>query len=123
MTQTVRVEFIRGNEFHLTDGTIIIANALLYCTGYKLSFPFLDEACQIKVNNDHVEALFKHLINVKHPKMAIVGIPFRIIPFPLFHIQVNFLINFGSTVYIYIYIKKSFKFLNGFLIPNFEAQS
>ncbi|XP_008545995.1 uncharacterized protein LOC103570153 [Microplitis demolitor] len=93
MTQTVRVEFIRGNEFHLTDGTIIIANALLYCTGYKLSFPFLDEACQIKVNNDHVEALFKHLINVKHPKMAIVGIPFRIIPFPLFHIQIQYFLR------------------------------
>ncbi|CAG5075607.1 Similar to At1g12200: Flavin-containing monooxygenase FMO GS-OX-like 2 (Arabidopsis thaliana) [Cotesia congregata] len=93
MTEITRVKFVNGNEFHLTDATTVVADDLLYCTGYNFSFPFLDETCHIKVDNDHVNTLFNHLINIKHPKMAFVGIPFKVIPFPMFHIQVQYFLK------------------------------
>ncbi|KAH0554873.1 flavin-containing monooxygenase FMO GS-OX-like 2 [Cotesia glomerata] len=93
MTEITRVKFVNGNEFHLTDATTVIADDLLYCTGYNFSFLFLDETCHIKVDNDHVNMLFNHLINIKHPKMAFVGIPFKVIPFPMFHIQVQYFLQ------------------------------
>lgn len=92
MTQVQGLESINGNNFTLNDGTIIIADALIYCTGYHFTFPFLTDECQIKVIDNYVTPLYKHLINIEHPKMAIVGIPSHIIPFPLFHYQVG--INF-----------------------------
>ncbi|XP_034948072.1 flavin-containing monooxygenase FMO GS-OX-like 4 [Chelonus insularis] len=94
MTETMGVEFINGNDFHLKDGTTVTADAFLLCTGYKYSFPFLNETCKVKViNGNHVTPLYKHLINIQHPKMAIVGVPSRVIPFPMFHMQIQYFLS------------------------------
>ncbi|KAK0084593.1 hypothetical protein PV325_006762 [Microctonus aethiopoides] len=93
MTQVQGIESINGNNFTLNDGTIIIADALIYCTGYYFTFPFLTDECQIKVIDNYVTPLYKHLINIEHPKMAIVGIPSQVIPFPLFHYQVQYFLG------------------------------
>lgn len=98
LEQVSRVESVNGDEFKLKDERIIIANALIYCTGYRFTFPFLHESCKITVKENHVTPLYKHLINIEHPKMAAIGIPARVIPFPLFHIQVRsfFLTTFNT---------------------------
>ncbi|XP_011305418.1 flavin-containing monooxygenase FMO GS-OX-like 4 [Fopius arisanus] len=69
------------------------ADALLYCTGYKYTYPFLHEDCGIRVDENFVTPLWKQLINIHHPTMSFVGLPSRIIPFPLFHFQIGFFLS------------------------------
>ncbi|KAK0161256.1 hypothetical protein PV327_009745 [Microctonus hyperodae] len=93
MTEVQGIESINGNNFILNDGTIIIADALIYCTGYHITLPFLTDECRIKVIDNRVTPLYKHLINIEHPKMAIIGLPSHSIPFPLFHYQVQYFLG------------------------------
>lgn len=82
------VDSINGVTFHLKDKSMVDADAFIMCTGYKYSFPFLDENCGIRVDDNYVMPLYKHLVNIEHPTMCIVGIPTIVIPFPMFHMQV-----------------------------------
>lgn len=78
------------NGFYLKDGSFQEADALLYCTGYKYTFPFLEDKCGITVENNHVEPLYKQIINASFPTMGFIGLPSRIIAFPLFNYQVQY---------------------------------
>ena len=89
MIQVAGVESINETRFYLKDGTTIEAiDVFLFCTGYKYSFPFLDENCGIQVDSNYVTPLYKHFINIEHPSMCIVGIPTTVVPFPMFHMHV-----------------------------------
>ncbi|XP_025991005.2 flavin-containing monooxygenase FMO GS-OX-like 2 isoform X2 [Solenopsis invicta] len=91
MIQVAGVESIHETRFYLKDGTTIDAiDVFLFCTGYKYSFPFLDKNCGIQVDSNYVTPLYKHFINIEHPSMCIVGIPTAVVPFPMFHMQVQF---------------------------------
>ncbi|XP_014467551.1 PREDICTED: flavin-containing monooxygenase FMO GS-OX-like 4 [Dinoponera quadriceps] len=90
MTQVAGVESIYENTFHLKDKSTVDADVFIFCTGYKYSFPFLDENCGIRVDDNYVIPLYKHLVNIEHPTMCIVGIPTLVVPFPMFHMQVQY---------------------------------
>lgn len=91
MIQVAGIESIHETTFRLRDGTTIDGiNVLLFCTGYKYSFPFLNENCDIRIDNNYVTPLYKHLINIKHSSMCIIGIPMAVVPFPMFHMQVQY---------------------------------
>lgn len=83
------VERVEGEKIYLKDQSFVTADAFMFCTGYRYNFPFLDESCGIKVDDNYVTPLYKHLINIDHSTMCIVGIPTIVIPFPLFHAQVT----------------------------------
>lgn len=89
MTQVSGVEKISDKTFILRDGSNVQADSFVYCTGYKYSFPFFHHTCSIKVDENYVSPLYKHLINVEHPSMCIVGVPTTVIPFALFNTQVH----------------------------------
>ncbi len=61
-------------------------DAFLFCTGYRYRFPFLD-ASLIGVGDNWVRGLYRQLVAVDQPTLAFVGLPFRIVPFPLFQRQ------------------------------------
>nr|XP_012224297.1 PREDICTED: flavin-containing monooxygenase FMO GS-OX-like 2 [Linepithema humile] len=91
MMQVAGVESVHESTIRLRDGTSVDdVDVFLFCTGYKYSFPFLDENCGIRVDNNYVIPLYKHLINIEHPSMCIVGIPTVVVPFPMFHMQVQY---------------------------------
>lgn len=90
MSQVMGVERVDGGRLILRDGSSVTADVLLFCTGYRFSFPFLDESCGIRVDQNHVTPLYKHLINIEHPTMCIVGVPTVVVPFPMFHIQIQY---------------------------------
>lgn len=76
------------------DGSIVFedgerrqADAIMFCTGYMFSFPFLSKECGITVHDSRVTPLYKHLFNIKYPSMAFIGLPIRICPFPQFSLQ------------------------------------
>lgn len=81
----------RGVEF--VDGTAAPCDVLFYCTGYLYSFPFLSEECEVRVVDNHVQPLYKHLVHVDHPTLALVGLPFYVCANSLFDLQARFFIR------------------------------
>ena len=76
------------------DGTVLFEDgqerkvcAILLCTGYNFSFPFLHDDCSIQVRNNRVTHLYKHLFNTKYPTMSFIGLGLKICPFPQFSLQ------------------------------------
>lgn len=65
-------------------------DAIIFCTGYRYSFPFLPEEL-IKVRNNYVHGLHRQIVSIEHPSLAFVGLPFRIVPFPVFQRQARWL--------------------------------
>ncbi|GFO34733.1 flavin-containing monooxygenase [Plakobranchus ocellatus] len=78
------------NQVTFIDGTSVRADTLMLCTGYHYDYSFLAPECGIQVDDYRVTPMYKHLINTKHPSMAILGICKRIVPFPFFDVQVKF---------------------------------
>jgi dimethylaniline monooxygenase (N-oxide forming) len=84
------IQCITENGVIMKSGTCYSLDTIVFATGYYLDYKFLNTNCNIKVN-DHarVEGIYLHFINISHPSMAIMGIPCHVIPFILFHQQVN----------------------------------
>ncbi len=59
---------------------------LIYCTGYHYRYPFLAQPL-ITVDDNWVQPLYRDLLHMRHPTLAFIGIPFRVVPFPLFEMQ------------------------------------
>lgn len=86
------IDHIDQSEIHLTNGRVIKdVNEIIFATGYKFHYPFLDETSGIKVIDDaFIDGVYKHLISIKEPTMAFLAIPFILIPFPIYHQQICF---------------------------------
>lgn len=82
-------QIIDDGGVHFYDGSVEYYDTILFCTGYQYTFPFLSPKCQINVDDNHVTTLYKHVININHPTMFIIGIPFATIISPLFDLQVK----------------------------------
>ncbi|XP_069191687.1 uncharacterized protein [Procambarus clarkii] len=78
------------NGFVFGDGSSAEADAIMYCSGYTFSYPFLSKECGITVEDNVVKPLYKHLINTKYTSMAFIGIPSMVCPFPMFDFQVQY---------------------------------
>ncbi|TVU31760.1 hypothetical protein EJB05_23460, partial [Eragrostis curvula] len=70
------------------DGSSIKADVIMHCTGYLYEFPFLGDDSTITVVDNRVDPLFKHVFPPEvAPQLSFIGLPFRVIPFPLFELQ------------------------------------
>lgn len=87
-------QILEDGKVHFTDGDVLEFDTIIYCTGYKYVYPFLSPECQIKVEDNHVTELYKHMININHPTMYLIGIPFTTLIVPLLDLQVIFNIIF-----------------------------
>ncbi|KAL1397378.1 hypothetical protein pipiens_009808 [Culex pipiens pipiens] len=81
-----------GVEF--VDGTAINCSVIIYCTGYRFTYPFLSVDCGITVEDNHVTPLYKHVININHPTMALIGVPFYCCPTQMMDLQARFCIQY-----------------------------
>ncbi|CAL5077531.1 unnamed protein product [Urochloa decumbens] len=67
------------------DGSGVVADAVIYCTGYDFSFPFLDTGGLVTVDDNHVGPLFEHTFPpALAPSLSFVGIPNKVVT-PLFY--------------------------------------
>lgn len=57
-------------------------------TGYKFSYSFLSVESGIHVDDSFIQPLYKHVINIEHPTMALIGIPRSALNFAMFDLQV-----------------------------------
>lgn len=83
-----------GAEF--IDGTHETFTTIIYGTGYNFSFPFLSVDTGITVDDNFVQPLYKQIINIEHPTMAFIGIPFHLATTRGYDMQVRFALKFLS---------------------------
>ncbi|CAL1401391.1 unnamed protein product [Linum trigynum] len=70
------------------NGEVVLADIILHCTGYKYRFPFLDTHSIVTVDDNRVGPLYKQVFPPKlAPWLSFVGLPWKVIPFPLFELQ------------------------------------
>uniref|UniRef100_A0AAG5D1I0 Flavin-containing monooxygenase n=1 Tax=Anopheles atroparvus TaxID=41427 RepID=A0AAG5D1I0_ANOAO len=79
-----------------TNGHTEAYDVVLYCTGFRYNFPFLSASCGIRVEDNHVQPLYKHCININHPTMAFIGLPFYVCAAQMMDLQVRFCLKYFS---------------------------
>ncbi|KAL6880328.1 hypothetical protein ACP4OV_011893 [Aristida adscensionis] len=58
------------------DGSSVVADAVVYCTGYDDSFPFLDTGGVVTVDDNRIGPLFEHIFPpALAPALSFVGLP------------------------------------------------
>ncbi|KAJ4754209.1 Flavin-containing monooxygenase [Rhynchospora pubera] len=76
--------------FH--DGSLVYADVIIHCTGYKYYFPFLETNGVLTVDDNRVSPLYKHVFPPQlAPSLSFIGLPWKVIPFPLVELQCKWL--------------------------------
>jgi len=82
------IKFSLDGSVEFEDGSITPAiDVCLYCTGYRYEFPFLQNAGIITVDDNCVAPLYEHCIAANAPSLSFIGLPWKVVPFPMFEIQ------------------------------------
>ena len=87
------VEFLPSCDYNravlFQDGHIEdYVDAVLFCTGYFYSFPFLGSLRPpVVTNGTRTERVYQHMFYEDSPTLAFVALPHKVIPFPLSEAQ------------------------------------
>ncbi|PVH63588.1 hypothetical protein PAHAL_2G062800 [Panicum hallii] len=61
------------------DGSVAVADTVIYCTGYTYSIPFLDTAGLVTVDGSRVGPLYEHTFPPSlAPSLSFIGVPMRV---------------------------------------------
>ena len=60
----------------------------IFCTGFHYRFPFLSD---VDTSRDWVPRLYREVLSIDHTNLAFIGLPYRVVPFPLCQIQARWL--------------------------------
>ena len=63
---------LKGDRVKFSDGSEVEADVIVYCTGYKVSFPFFDESFISADDNDL--PLFRRVFMPEIPNLAFIGL-------------------------------------------------
>jgi cation diffusion facilitator CzcD-associated flavoprotein CzcO len=66
------IERIDGDTVHFVDGTSEQIDRIVYCTGYKITFPFLDETLMAAPDNE-IE-LYHRVVHPTQPGLYFIGL-------------------------------------------------
>lgn len=81
------IERVDRRDLLLADGTRLTnVDDLLFCTGYDYAFPFLEDGL-VTVEPKWVHPLWLDAICIRAPRLAFIGLPFQVVPFPLMQMQ------------------------------------
>ncbi|XP_055532493.1 senecionine N-oxygenase-like [Wyeomyia smithii] len=94
LTQKSDVKKFTTSGVLFEDGTQEDFTVILYCTGYRYSFPFLGSNCGITVDDNCVQPLYKHCININQPTMAFIGLPYYVCAAQMFDLQARFCLRY-----------------------------
>ena len=72
ITPKPNIERLEGDRVRFTDGSVEEADLIVYCTGYKVTFPFFDASFLSAPDNDL--PLFMRVFHPAHPRLAFVGL-------------------------------------------------
>lgn len=91
LQEVVKRFTMTGAEFH--DGTHETFDTIIWATGYDFAYPFLSVDCGIHIDDRFVQPLYKQVLNIEHPTMAFIGIPFTCCTTQMFDLQVGYNLN------------------------------
>jgi len=78
----------KTQEFLFQDGSRASFDGIIYCCGYKHTFPFLAEDLQFRTNNRLVpNTLYKGILHPDNNKLMFLGMPDQYYTFSAFHAQ------------------------------------
>ncbi|CAI9109827.1 OLC1v1009733C1 [Oldenlandia corymbosa var. corymbosa] len=84
----------KNGDISFQDGTMIRADAIIHCTGYKYAFPFLRTNGVITIDDNRVGPLYKHIFPPKlAPSLSFVGIPNMANNFLMMEIQAKWIVS------------------------------
>jgi dimethylaniline monooxygenase (N-oxide forming) len=72
ITPKPNIASFEGSQVHFADGSTLDADVVVYCTGYKISFPFFDEDL-ISAPDNHIE-LFRRVFHPDVPNVFFIGL-------------------------------------------------
>ncbi|KAK6620749.1 hypothetical protein RUM43_011044 [Polyplax serrata] len=98
ITQTPGIKMATEDGFYFLDDSFVKADAIIFCTGYQYNFPFLTEKCRVNIRGNRVMPLYKHLVHMDFPELCFIGLPFTVLPFPLFHYQVQYYLKIWGQI-------------------------
>lgn len=76
------------------DGSSEAFDGLIYCTGYKHTFPFLPEQLQLRTPNRLIpNTLWKGILHPENPALMFLGMPDQYYTFSAFHAQGKFVVG------------------------------
>ncbi|KAI5812985.1 hypothetical protein BZA77DRAFT_269380 [Pyronema omphalodes] len=77
------LEFRGFNEVVFSDGTVEKdIDVILFCTGYLYTLPFLSPSPSSSTG-ERIRGLYQHVFSCQHPTVAFLGLPMKVIPFPV----------------------------------------
>lgn len=76
----------------LCGDQLIDADHLMFCTGYEYSFPYLDRGI-VAVDDNYVSPLYRDLVHPEFDTLSFIGLPYLVVPFPLFEIQAKWFLG------------------------------
>jgi cation diffusion facilitator CzcD-associated flavoprotein CzcO len=71
ITPKPNIAELLGDRVRFADGSLVEADAIVYCTGYKVTFPFFDPACVSARDNDL--PLFKRVFKPDMNNLFFIG--------------------------------------------------
>ncbi|XP_011552845.2 senecionine N-oxygenase isoform X1 [Plutella xylostella] len=93
LVQKPDVVELKGRTAVFEDGCEEEVDVVFLCTGYQYNFPFLHPTCGIAVEENCVEPLYKHQVNIHHPTMCFIGVPYYVCAFSMFDLQVRYYVR------------------------------
>ncbi|XP_034830912.1 senecionine N-oxygenase isoform X1 [Maniola hyperantus] len=93
LVQKPDVDRLEGNTAIFQDGSQEEVDVVFLSTGYIYNFPFLHPSCDIVVDDNCVEPLYKHLVNIAHPTMCFIGVPYYVCAYSMFDLQVRYYVR------------------------------
>ncbi|XP_014678840.1 PREDICTED: flavin-containing monooxygenase FMO GS-OX4-like [Priapulus caudatus] len=80
---------INGSAVTFTDGETLEPDVIIFCTGYKYSFPFLDASCDVTVSEGkRIQPLFMHMIHSRYYTLMFIAMPYTGLDFLIAYLQV-----------------------------------
>ena len=94
MQQEKGLESISSSSVTFIGGKKYDCDAIILCTGYLYTYPFLHSRCGVEIGDQKVTPLYMHMFLINDPTLAIWAIPKLILPFPIYDQQVKVFLKF-----------------------------
>jgi cation diffusion facilitator CzcD-associated flavoprotein CzcO len=66
------IDRFEGDKVFFSDGTAAEVDVVVYCTGYQVTFPFLDTSV-VRTEDNHID-LYRRVVDPEHPGLYFVGL-------------------------------------------------
>ncbi|XP_031624229.1 senecionine N-oxygenase-like [Contarinia nasturtii] len=88
------LERFTKDEVIFKDGTKAHFDMVIFATGYRFAYPFLNSGAGMAIEDHYVKPLYKQILNINHPTMAFIGVPIFAANNHMFDLEARFALEF-----------------------------